>query len=145
MAIDLLGIMDDELLQPLRGAIVGDDLIATEQLIKSIGLTDASEPGIIRVHLVAESYIIELRDGEQYKNPVTIDDIRNWLDAKGLSDTMDAYKVLATIQTEGTTWDRKGGSSKLQSVLNDENYKRVLAIAVSEEKNKILKTLWRSR
>jgi len=143
--MDLAAIVDDELVQPLRGAIVGDDLVATGQLRDSVGLVDESTENKKTVHLVAMNYVLELRDGEQYKNPPTLEDIKNWLEAKGLDSVLDPYAVLATIQTEGTTWDKKGGSTKLQDILNKQNIKRVMDIAVAEETKKILSTKWRLR
>lgn len=145
MDLTLADIVDDELVQPLRGAIVGDDLIATGQLRDSVGIVDESRDGRQTVHLVAMNYVLELRDGEQYKRPPRIEDIKTWLEAKGLDSVLDPYAVLATIQTDGTTWDRKGGSSKLQQVLNKENIKRVLDIAVKNETKKILSTKWQLR
>lgn len=143
--MDLAAIVDDELVQPLRGSIVGDDLVATGQLRDSVGLIDESTENKKTVHLVAMNYVLELRDGEQYKNPPTLEDIKNWLEAKGLDSVLDPYAVLATIQTEGTTWDKKGGSTKLQDILNKQNIQRVMDIAVKEETKKILSTKWRLR
>lgn len=143
--MDLAAIVDDELVQPLRGAIVGDDLVATGQLLDSVGLVDESTENKKTVHLVAMNYVLELRDGEQYKNPPTLEDIKIWLEAKGLDSVLDPYAVLATIQTEGTTWDKKDGSTKLQDILNKQNIQRVMDIAVKEETKKILSTKWRLR
>lgn len=143
--MDLAAIVDDELVQPLRGSIVGDDLVATGQLRDSVGLVDESTENKKTVHLVAMNYVLELRDGEQYKNPPNIDDIKEWLEAKELDSVLDPYAVLATIQTEGTTWDKKGGSTKLQDILNKQNIQRVMDIAVKEETKRILTTKWQLR
>lgn len=143
--MDLASIVDDEFIQPLRGAIVGDDLIATGQLIDSVGIINESTETREQISVVAMSYILQLRDGEQYKTPPSFEDIKTWLEAKGLDSVLDAGAVLASIKSTGTTWDKKGGSEKLQSVINKENVKRILAIAVSEHTNKILSTAWQSR
>ena len=143
--MDLAYIVDDELLQPLRGAIVADNLIATGQLRDSVKMevekTDTKE--IVRIF--AESYILELRDGEQYKNPVNLEDIKIWLEAKGLDGVLDPNAVLATIKTEGTTWDKKGGSQQLQDVLNKENIQRIMNIAIENTTKKIKETKWQLR
>lgn len=140
--MDLEALVDDELIQPLRGAIVADDLVATRQLIESVSMQTTKTDNIDEVRVYAESYILELRDGEQYKSPPTIEDITTWVEAKGLAGTLDPYAVLATILTEGTTWDRKGGSPQLQSILNEGNIQRIMNIAIDETINEISKTEW---
>lgn len=140
--MDLIEIVDDELLQPTRGAIVLDDLIATGQLRDSVSLLNESTKTKQVISLMAESYILELRDGEQYKHPPTIEDIEVWIEAKGLQGILDANSVLSTILTEGTTWDKKGGSEALQRILNEENLQRIMNIAIENETNKLLKTKW---
>lgn len=143
--MDLAALVDDEFVQPLRGAIVADNLIATRQLINSVTTTSNITANKQEVKVFAEAYILELRDGEQYKSPPTIEDIRTWIEAKGLDGVLDPYAVLATIQTEGTTWDRKGGSTKLQAILNPENIQRIMNIAIDETINEISQTQWLSR
>lgn len=143
--MDLEALVDDEFVQPLRGAITADNLIATRQLINSVTTTSNITANKQEVKVFAEAYILELRDGEQYKSPPTIEDIRTWIDAKGLDGILDPYAVLATIQTEGTTWDRKGGSTQLQAVLNPENVQRIMNIAIDETINEISQTQWLSR
>ena len=138
--MDLKTILDDEFIQPLRGAIVAEDMVATRQLIESIGLVDTSTDNKIEVSVVAESYILELRDGEQYKSKPTLQDIQTWLDAKGL--LLDARAVLANILTEGTSWDKKGGSEQLQNIINEDNVKRIVDIAIEELKIEINQIKW---
>lgn len=138
--MDLKAILDDEFIQPLRGAIVAEDMVATRQLIESIGLVDTSTDIKIEVSVVAESYILELRDGEQYKSKPTLQDIQTWLDAKGL--LLDARAVLANILTEGTSWDKKGGSEQLQNIINEDNVKRIVDIAIEELKIEINQIKW---
>lgn len=140
--MDLEALVDDELIQPLRGAIVADDLVATRQLIESVSTQTTKTPDIDEVRVYAESYILELRDGEQYKSPPTIEDITTWVEAKGLEGTLDPYAVLATILAEGTTWDKQGGSTKLQEVLSEANIKQIMNIAIDETINEISKTKW---
>lgn len=136
--MDLEKIVDDEFVQPLRGAIAADNLIATRQLIESVSATSNITTSKQEVKVYAEAYILELRDGEQYKSPPTIADIEEWVIAKGLDGILDPWAVLATIQTEGTTWDRKGGSPQLQAILNEANVQRVMDIAIEEATNEIL-------
>ena len=143
--MDLAAIVDDEFIQPLRGAIVGDNLIATRQLIESVTMTSNITANKEEVKVYAMDYILELRDGEQYKSPPTIDDIKTWVEAKGLDGILDPYAVLSTILTEGTTWDKKGGSGKLQSILNPENIQRVMDIAIEDLKAEIKQTQWQLR
>jgi hypothetical protein len=140
--MDLADIVDDELLQPLRGAIVADNLVATGQLRDSVKLEQQKTETKETVKVFAESYILELRDGEQYKNPVDIENIKIWIEAKGLEGILDPWAVLSTIKTEGTTWDKKGGSEKLKNVLNKENIQRIMNIAIAESTKKIKETKW---
>jgi hypothetical protein len=137
-------IVDDEFVQPLRGAVVQEDMIATRQLIDSIRIESTKTADIEEVKVFAMAYILELRDGEQYKSPPTIDDIRTWIEAKGLDGVLDPYAVLATIQTEGTTWDRAGGSVLLKQIISPDNLKRIADIAVSESITEIKKIKWLS-
>ena len=140
--MNLEDIVDDELIQPLRGAIVAEDMVATRQLIESISTETTKTATLEEVRVYAESYILELRDGEQYKSPPSLDDIRTWIEAKGLEGVLDPYAVLATIQTEGTTWDRAGGSAKLQDVLNPGNIQRIMNIAVEASIEEVKQTKW---
>lgn len=140
--MNLEALVDDELIQPLRGAIAADDLVATRQLIESVSMQTTKTDDIDEVRVYAESYILELRDGEQYKSQPTIEDITVWVEAKGLDGILDPYAVLATILTEGTTWDKKGGSPQLQSILNEGNIQRIMNIAIDETINEISKTEW---
>lgn len=138
--MSLEALVDDEFVQPLRGAITAENMIATRQLIESLSLQSTNTENIEEVRVYAEDYILELRDGEQYKSPPTIEGLTAWIEAKGLA--LDPYAVLATILTEGTSWDQKGGSVKLQNVLNEQNVARIMAIAVEESKNEIISTKW---
>lgn len=143
--MDLEALVDDELLQPLRGAIVGDNLIATRQLIESVRMESTKTPTREEVKIFAAAYILELRDGEQYKNPPTIEDIEEWVIAKGLDGVLDPHAVLGTILSEGTTWDQKGGSQKLQAVLNPENIQRIMNTAIGEIITELKSTQWQLR
>ena len=143
--MDLAAIVDDEFIQPLRGAIVTEDMVATRQLIESVQLRDTSTKDKDEVSVYAESYILELRDGEQYKSPPTLADITTWIDAKGLTGTLDPYAVLATIRAEGTTWDKKGGSTRLRDVINPQNVQRIMDIAVENSITDLKNTKWLSR
>lgn len=143
--MDLEALVDDEFVQPLRGAIVGDNLIATHRLINSIHTTSNITADKQEVKVYAMAYILELRDGEQYKSPPNIEDIKEWVIAKGLDGILDPYAVLATIQTEGTTWDRKGGSQKLQAILNPEYVQKIMNTAIAETLNEISTTSWQLR
>lgn len=140
--MDLEALVDDELIQPLRGAIVAEDMVATRQLIESISVEVTKNPAIEEVRVYAESYILELRDGEQYKSPPTFEDIRTWIEAKGLSGTLDPYAVLGAILSEGTSWDKKGGSAKLQEVLSPDTLQRIMDKAVNQTINDINNTKW---
>lgn len=142
--MDLAALVDDEFVQPLRGAIVADNLIATRQLIESVRLESNITANRDEVKVYAEAYILELRDGEQYKSPPNIEDIKEWVIAKGLDGVLDPWAVLANIQTEGTTWDRKGGSDKLKAIVNPDNVKRIMNIAIDETLNEISTTKWLS-
>ena len=143
--MDLAVLVDTELLQPLKDAIATDDLIATGQLRDSVRLESNITANKDEVKIYAEAYILELRDGEQYKSPPTLDDIIEWLEAKGLSGLMDPEAVLSSILRDGTTWDRIGGSPALKAVLNPENIQRIMNIAIDETLNEINQTQWTVR
>ena len=140
--MDLAVLVDSELLQPLKDAIATDDLIATGRLRDSVKLESTITPDKDEVKIYAEAYILELRDGEQYKNEPTLADITEWVEAKGLSGLMDPEAVLSSILRDGTTWDRIGGSPALKTVLNPENIQRIMNIAIDETINEISKTQW---
>ena len=140
--MDLESLVDDMFVQPLKGAIVAEKMVATKQLIESVETKDTSTKDKTEISVVAESYILELRDGEQYKKKPTLQDIQTWLDAKGLF--LDANSVLANILTEGTSWDKKGGSVLLQEVINENNVNNIVNIAVEEYKQDLNKIKWLS-
>lgn len=141
--MDLESLVDDMFVQPLKGAIVAENMVATKQLIESVEIKDTSTKDKTEISVVAESYILELRDGEQYKRKPTLQDIQTWLDAKGLF--LDANSVLANILTEGTSWDKKGGSVLLQEVISEKNVNNIVNIAVEEYKQDLNKIKWLSR
>lgn len=143
--MNLEAIVDDEFIQALRGAVVAENMVATRQLVDSISMQTTSTPDLEEVRVFAEDYILELRDGEQYKSPPTVENIRIWLEAKGLDGILDPYEVTASILAEGTTWDRKGGSLRLQEIISEENIKRVMNIAVEELTEEIKSIQWQLR
>jgi len=140
--MDLAAIVDDEFIQPLRGAIVAEDMVATRQLIDSLSFESEKTPDKDTVRVYAQSYILELRDGEQYKSPPKIEDIELWVEAKGLSGILDPYAVLGTILSEGTSWDKLGGSVLLQEIISEENIKRITDIAVEQKKQELINFKW---
>jgi hypothetical protein len=140
--MDLAAIVDDEFIQPLRGAIVAENMVATRQLIDSLSLESEVTPGKETVRVYAQAYILELRDGEQYNSPPSIEDIEIWIEAKGLSGVLEAYAVLANIRAEGTSWDQQGGSLKLKAVISEENIKRITDIAVEQKKQELINYRW---
>lgn len=143
--MDLAEISEREFTQPLRDAITDEDMIATRRLINSVeqesNITDNKQ----EVKIYAMKYVLSLRDGTQAQSNPTIEKISEWIEARGLEGILNPYAVLNSILENGTTWDRHGGSVELQAVINKENVKRVLDLAVKEETNKLLKTKWLSR
>ena len=107
--MDIAELVEQEFTQPLREAIATDDLIATRQLINSVSQTYENQNNVQTVRVFAESYILQLRDGEQYKNDLSLSNIETWIEAKGLSGTLDPSAVYKSILRDGTTWDRIGG------------------------------------
>lgn len=140
--MDLAVLVDNELLQPLIDAIIEEDMVATEQLIQSIRYDTNLTADRDEVKVYAVEYLLELRDGEQYKSPPTLEDIEEWILAKDLEGKLDAFSVHQTILRDGTTWDRIGGSPALKAVLNPENIQRIMNIAIDETLNEISKTQW---
>lgn len=140
--MDLDKLVNNEFTQPLKEAIITDDLIATRQLIESVKQVYTQTDTKKTVEVFAESYILQLRDGEQFKNELSLIDIEKWIDAKGLSGTLAPSAVYNSILRDGTTWDRIGGVKGLQNIINEANIQRIMDIAVAESKNEILKTKW---
>lgn len=137
--MDLIQIVENEFTQPLREAIANDDLIATRKLINSISQIKTESNGQITIDVFAESYILSLRDGTQYENNISLSDIETWIEAKGLTGSLDAGAVYNSILTNGTIWDRQGGVQGLKNIINEINVQRVMDILISEAKNQILK------
>lgn len=134
-------VVQREFTDSILRAINADNLIATRQLLYSVQQKATTTDTKQIVEIVAESYILELRDGTQ-PNEVDIVDIAIWIKAKGLEGILQPHAVQASIRENGTTWNRQGGSYALKLVLNEDNVKRVLDIAVKEETEKILTTKW---
>jgi len=143
--MDLGQLVQTELVEPLIEAILEEDMVATQQLLQSVRYETNITPNKDEVKVYAESYLLELRDGEQYKSPPTLEDIEEWILAKDLEGTLDAEAVLNSILENGTTWDRKGGSDRLKAVLNPENIQRIMNIAIDETINEISQTQWTVR
>jgi hypothetical protein len=140
--MDLAEITEREFTQRVRDALKTDDLIATRQLIESVKQEGEEAQHRETVKIYAERYILQIRDGEQYKDEPTISDIEQWIEAKGLSGTLEPWAVLNSIKQNGTTWDRIGGSAALKEVINPEIIQRVMDIAVQNEAKKISGTKW---
>ena len=66
-------------------------------------------------------------------------DIEIWIEAKGLSGTLDATAVYNSILKNGTLYDRIGGVKSLKQIINDTNVKRVMNIFIDNAKNELLK------
>jgi len=143
--MDLGQLVQTELVEPLIGAILEEDMVATEQLLQSVRYETNITPNKDEVKVYAMDYLLELRDGEQYKSPPTLEDIETWILAKDLEGTLDAHAVLNSILENGTTWDRQGGSSRLKAVLNPDNIQRIMNIAIDETINEIYQTQWTIR
>lgn len=143
--MDLAALVEQEFIQPLKAAIETDDLIATRQLINSVSLESNITANKDEVKVYAEAYILELRDGEQYKSPPTLEDITIWVDAKGLTGLMDPAAVWQSILENGTTWDRIGGSKALQAVINPEVIQSIMNTAIGETISELKHTQWTVR
>lgn len=143
--MDLGELVQTELVEPLIDAIIEEDMVATEQLIQSIRYDTNITADRDEVKVYAVEYLLELRDGEQYKSPPTLEDIEEWILAKDLEDKLDAFSVHQTILRDGTTWDQQGGSERLKEVLNPENIQRIMNIAIDETINEISQTQWTVR
>lgn len=143
--MDLGALVQKELVEPLIEAILDEDMVATQQLLQSVRYETNLTPNKDEVKVYAMDYLLELRDGEQYKSPPTLEDIEEWILAKDLEGTLDANAVLASILEDGTTWDQKGGSDRLKAVLNPENIQRIMNIAIDETINEISHTQWTTR
>lgn len=143
--MDLGELVKTELVEPLIEAILEEDMVATEQLLQSVRYETNITANKDEVKVYAMDYLLELRDGEQYKSPPTLEDIQEWILAKDLEGTLDAEAVLNSILESGTTWDRQGGSDRLKAVLNPDNIQRIMNIAIDETINEISQTQWTVR
>jgi len=143
--MDLGQLVQTELVEPLIEAILDEDMVATEQLLQSVRYETNITANKDEVKVYAMDYLLELRDGEQYKSPPTLEDIEEWILAKDLEGTLDPFQVLESILEDGTTWDRQGGSARLKAVLNPENIQRIMNIAIEETINEISQTQWAVR
>ena len=143
--MDLAALVETEFVQPLRDAIVMDDLIATGQLRDSVRIESNITANKQEVKVYAMDYVLELRDGTQYQSPPTLDDIVEWVEAKGLAGTLDPGAVWQSILRDGTIWDRQGGVQSLKAVINPENIQRIMNIAIDETINEISQTQWAVR
>jgi hypothetical protein len=143
--MDLGQLVQAELVEPLIEAVINEGMVATEQLLQSIRYETNITANKDEVKVYAVEYLLELRDGEQYKSPPTLEDIEEWILAKDLEGKLDPYAVLETIQQDGTTWDQQGGSERLKAVLNPENIQRIMNIAIDETINEISQTQWQLR
>jgi len=143
--MDLGQLVQTEFVEPLIEAILDEDMVATEQLIQSIRYETNITTSKDEVKVYAMDYLLELRDGEQYKSPPTLADIEEWVLAKDLEGLLDPYAVWQNILEEGTTWDQQGGSARLKEVLNPENVQRIMNIAIDETINELLHTQWTVR
>lgn len=143
--MDLGQLVQTELVEPLIEAILEEDMVATEQLLQSVRYETNITASKDEVKVYAMDYLLELRDGEQYKSPPTLEDIQEWILAKDLEGTLDAEAVLNSILANGTTWDRQGGSERLKAVINPENIQRIMNIAIDETINEISQTQWTVR
>ena len=143
--MDLGQLVQTELVEPLIEAILDEDMVATEQLLQSVHYETNITANKDEVKVYAMDYLLELRDGEQYKSLPTLEEIESWILAKDLEGTLDAEAVLNSILENGTTWDRQGGSERLKAVLNPENIQRIMNIAIDETINEISQTQWSIR
>lgn len=143
--MDLGALVQTELVEPLLEAIIQEGMVATEQLIQSVRYETNLTADKQEVKVYAMDYLLELRDGEQYKSPPTLADIEEWVLAKDLEGVLDPYAVWQNILEDGTTWDQQGGSERLKAVLNPENIQRIMNIAIDETINEISQTQWSVR
>jgi len=143
--MDLGELVKTELVEPLIEAILEEDMVATQQLLQSVRYETNITANKDEVKVYAMDYLLELRDGEQYKSPPTLEEIEEWILAKDLEGTLDAEAVLNSILENGTTWDRQGGSARLKAVLNPDNIQRIMNIAIDETINEISQTQWTIR
>lgn len=143
--MDLGQLVQTELVEPLIEAILEEDMVATEQLLHSIRYETNIMANKDEVKVYAMDYLLELRDGEQRKSPPTLEDIEEWILAKDLEGTLDAFSVHQGILANGTTWDQRGGSARLKAVLSPDNIQRIMNIAIDETINEISRTQWTIR
>ena len=143
--MDLGQLVQTELVEPLLEAIIQEDMVATEQLIQSVRYETNLTADKQEVKVYAMDYLLELRDGEQYKSPPTLEDIEEWVLAKDLEGVLDPWAVHQSILENGTTWDQQGGSERLKAVLSPENAQRIMNIAIDETINEISQTQWTVR
>lgn len=143
--MDLGQLVQTELVEPLIEAILQEDMVATQQLLNSVRYETNITANKDEVKVYAMDYLLELRDGEQYKSPPTLADIEEWVIAKDLEGVLDPFAVHQSILKDGTSWDQMGGSSRLKEVLNPDNIQRIMNIAIDETINEVNQTQWQLR
>ena len=129
------------IIDKLKKAIVDNDMIATKALYNSVRFEKKELLEQITIEIFALNYIVGLNDGvaPDEKPFPDIEDIKVWIDAKGLD--LNPYAVRNSIIANGTTWYRQGGSNIVTDSINNEAFKQVVELASSEIKLKI-KTQW---
>lgn len=127
------------IIDTLKRAIIDNDMVATKALLNSVRYAQKELLNQTVIEIYALDYIVGLDKGvEPNEKPYPdIEDIKIWLDAKGLD--LNPYAVRSSIIANGTTWHRQGGSHIVTDSINSETFKQVVEIARPNLQNKIKK------
>jgi len=129
-----------EIIEPLKAAIVANDMVATRALLNSVRWQKNESFGQLSYDIIALDYIVGLDAGvEPGETPFpTIEALQKWIAAKGLD--LNPYAVRNSIIANGTTWYRQGGSHIVTDSINAEAFNKVITLAMPEIKNEIIST-----
>lgn len=129
-----------EIIEPLKAAIIRDDMVATGALLDSVRFEKNESLGVLSYDIIALDYIVGLDQGvAPGETPYpSIEEIQTWIAAKGLD--LNPYAVRNSIISNGTTWYRQGGSHIVTDSINAESFNKVIALAMPDIKNNIQKT-----
>lgn len=139
--MDLGQAVQTVIIDKLKASIIANDMVATKALLNSVHYEQKELLQQTIIEIYALDYIVGLNDGvaPDEKPYPDIDEIKIWLDAKGLD--INPYAVRNSIIANGTTWYRVGGSNIVTDAINNEAFKQVVELAKPELQNKI-KSQW---
>ena len=137
--VNLSEAVQSEIIDPLKKSIIDRDMVATGALLNSIRFETKELLGRTEIIIYALDYIEDLNFGirpERQPFP-EIRDLIIWIEAKGLN--LNPYAVRNSIISKGTFAFQIGGTDIVTDAINAEKFNRVVELASTEIKQKIIK------